>query len=400
MPGRRLALVTLLAQAHTLALVPAQTTPVLCGVDVLVRDDFAPLRGQRVGLITNHTGRTRAGTTTLDAFLRSEDVELVAIFSPEHGVAGKLDAKVQDSRHDSGLPIHSLYGDTRKPTAAQLEGLDTLVFDIQDIGCRFYTYVSTMGLAMQAAAEHGKRFVVLDRPNPIGGEVVEGPVLDPGQEGFVGWHTLPVRHGMTAGELAKMFASEKKIACPLAVIGLEGWDGRPSFDRCDLEWVDPSPNMRSLTQAFLYPAVGLLEFTNLSVGRGTDTPFEVIGAPWLDGQALARRLHRDAIPGVTFVPVRFTPSASKFKGESCGGVSLAITDRAAYRAMPLGLALACALRAQHRAAWEIDHYKKLLLDDATFAAVGAGKPWREVMAVHQPELQAFARRRAAFLLYR
>ncbi|MEZ5962811.1 MAG: DUF1343 domain-containing protein [Planctomycetota bacterium] len=401
MPDRRLRC-ALAACAATLLLPPlqAQAKPVLCGIDVLQRDGFAPLRGQRVGLITNHTGRSRDGTTTLDLFLHSENVRLVAIFSPEHGVAGRLDEKVGDSTHASGLPVYSLYGETRQPTAAQLEGVDTLVFDIQDVGCRFYTYVSTMGLSMQAAAAHGKAFVVLDRPNPIGGTEVEGPVLDAGKESFVGWHVLPVRHGMTAGELARMFAAEKGIHGELEVVALEGWEGRRSYDLCDLAWVNPSPNMRSLTEAFLYPGVGLLEFTNLSVGRGTDTPFEVIGAPWLDGVALARRLHAAEIPGVTFVPVRFTPTASKFKGESCGGVQIAITDRAAYRALPLGFGLACALRAQHAEQWDCKAYARLLLDDATFAALQAGKPWREVLAVGADELAAFVKRRESFLLYR
>lgn len=274
------------------------------------------------------------------------------------------------------------------------------MFDIQDIGCRFYTYVSTMGLAMQAAAAHGKRFVVLDRPNPIDGTVVEGPVLDAGRESFVGWHTVPVRHGMTPGELARMFAAEKDIDCALTVVPLRGWDGRPPFDQCGLEWTDPSPNMRSLTAAYLYPAVGLLEFTNISVGRGTDTPFSVLGAPWLDGAALARRLHAERLPGVTFVPIRFTPSASTFAGQSCRGIRIEIVDRAAYRATPLALALAGALRAQHPDDWRHEGYRKLLLDDATFAAIVAGKPWREVAALHEAELAEFGERRARCLLYR
>jgi uncharacterized protein YbbC (DUF1343 family) len=387
-----------LACALPLATTAAQSTPVMCGADALAAGGFALLRGQRVGLITNHTGRLRDGTPLLDAFLRAQDVRLVALFSPEHGLFGKLDDKVGDARHESGLPIYSLYGDVRQPTAVQLAGLDTLVFDIQDIGCRFYTYVSTMGLAMQAAASAGKRFIVLDRPNPVGGTLVEGPVADDGGS-FVGWHTLPLRHGMTAGELATMFAAEKKIDCQLHVVQLTGWHARQSFDGCDLEWVNPSPNMRSLTQAFLYPAIGVWEFTNVSVGRGTDTPFEVIGAPWLDGQALARRLHAEDLPGLSFVPVRFTPNASKWKGESCAGVNVIVTDRAAYRCMPLAFALACALRAQHAGQWQMGEAKKLLLDAATFAAIEQGKPWREVMALHQDELAAFVARRDRFLLY-
>ena len=402
MPMRALSigLPFLLASVFAASAVAQSTGPVLCGIDVLARDDFAALRGQRIGLITNHTGRQRNGTSTLDTFLHNKAIRLVALFSPEHGFAGKFDEKVSDSRHESGLPIYSLYGETRKPEKEQLAGLDTLVFDIQDIGCRFYTYVSTMGLAMQAAAENGKRFVVLDRPDPIGGQLVEGPVADAGSESFVGWHTLPLRHGMTAGELARMFAAEKKIECQLQVIGLEGWNRRQAFDDCDLEWVNPSPNMRSLTQAFLYPAIGLWEFTNLSVGRGTDTPFEVIGAPWLDGQALARRLRADNLPGVSFVPVRFTPTASKFKDEVCSGINVAITDRAAFRAMPLAFALACALRAQHPAEWKLADAKRLLLHAATLAAIQQEKPWREVLDLHRADLAAFMTRRDAFLLYR
>ncbi len=370
------------------------------GIDVLVRDGFAPLRGARVGLITNHTGRTATGTSTIDAFLATDAVKLVALFSPEHGIAGKLDEKVANARHASGLPIYSLYGETRAPTADQLRDLDTLVFDIQDIGCRFYTYVSTMGLAMQAAAMHGKRFVVLDRPDPIDGNTVEGPVRDAGADVFVGWHTIPLRHGMTAGELARMFAAEKAIAVDLLVVQLEHWPGRTTFDQTGLEWINPSPNMRSLTQALLYPGVGLLEMTNISVGRGTDTPFEVIGAPWLDGGALARRLHAQGLPGVTFVPVRFTPSASKFQGEICSGVQVAITDRAAFRAIPLGLALATSLRAQHRADWDMRKLQTLLLDADAYAAVEKGASWREVAALHRDELEQFLARRARFLLYR
>lgn len=382
------------------AAAPMFFASVQCGIDVLRRDGFAALRGQRVGLITNHTGRCRDGTTTLDALRAAKDVRLTALFSPEHGFAGKLDEKVGDSRDAaSGLPIFSLYGDSRKPTAAQLAAVDTLVFDIQDIGCRFYTYISTMGLAMDAAAESKKRFVVLDRPNPIGGALVEGPVLDAGRESFVGWHAIAVRHGMTIGELAAMFAAERKINVRLDVIAVEGWQRQLLWDRCDLEWVNPSPNMRSLTEALLYPGVGLLETTNLSVGRGTDTPFELVGAPWLDGAAFARWLHGQELPGVTFVPVRFTPGASKFKGETCGGVQIAITDRATFRALPLGLAMACGLRALHAKEWQMAGYDKLLLDGAVLQALESGANWPELMALYEGELAEFSTRRARYLRY-
>lgn len=393
-----------LAPLFLVGALAAQDTPyfhsVQCGIDVLRRDEFKALRDQRIGLITNHTGRCRDGTTTLDALRAAKGVRLTALFSPEHGFAGKLDEKVGDSKDAAtGLTIYSLYGDSRKPSKAQLAEVDTLVFDIQDIGCRFYTYISTMGHAMEAAAENGKRFVVLDRPNPIGGEIVEGPVLDAGMESFVGWHTIAVRHGMTIGELAAMFRAERKLDVQLEVIGVEGWPRRTTFDRCDLEWVNPSPNMRSLTQALLYPGVGLLETTNLSVGRGTDTPFELIGAPWLDAPALARWLHGQELPGVTFVPVRFTPTASKFKGETCFGVQIAITDRTTFRALPLGLALACGLRALHEQHWQRKDYHKLLLDRAVLEALEQGANWPELMALYESELAEFTARRARYLRY-
>jgi uncharacterized protein YbbC (DUF1343 family) len=265
-------------------------------------------------------------------------VQLAALFSPEHGFEGKLDvSKIGDTKDVStGLKVHSLYGETRRPTAEMLADIDTVVFDIQDIGARFYTYVSTMGEAMQAAAESKKRFVVLDRPNPIGGIAVAGPMLDRGKESFVGFHRLPVRHGMTIGELARLFKAELKLDLELEVIACEGWQRGDLWDATGLAWINPSPNMRSLTQALLYPGIGLLETTNLSVGRGTDTPFEVIGAPWLDGRKLAAALASRNIPGVTFVPVAFTPASSKFAEKPCGGVNIIITDRERFEPLRTG----------------------------------------------------------------
>jgi uncharacterized protein YbbC (DUF1343 family) len=303
---------------------PDGESKTLTGIDILIRDDFRPLQGRRVGLITNQTGVDRTGISTAERLHRAEGVQLRALFSPEHGLQGKLDAKVDDTQDAlTGLPVYSLYGENRTPTAASLEGLDTLVFDIQDIGARFYTYISTMGNAMRSAAEHQLRFVVLDRPNPINGVEVEGPILDDGSQSFVGFHTLPVRHGMTVGELAAMFNDELQLGVDLQVIPVESWRREDYFDRTGLLWVNPSPNMRSLAQAVLYPGIGLLETTNLSVGRGTDTPFEVIGAPWLDGIPLARALNQSGLAGVRFVPIRFTPDASKFAGQPCGGSTAA-----------------------------------------------------------------------------
>ncbi len=311
---------------------------------------------------------------------RAEGVELKALFSPEHGLEGKLDvAKIGDTQDArTGLPVFSLYGENRTPTPESLQGLDTLVFDIQDIGARFYTYISTMGNAMRAAAEHQLRFVVLDRPNPINGVDVEGPVLDDGSQSFVGFHTLPVRHGMTVGELAAMFNDELRLGVDLQVIPVEGWRRQDYFDRTGLLWVNPSPNMRSLAEAVLYPGIGLLETTNLSVGRGTDTPFEVIGAPWLDGIELARLLNQSGLEGVRFVPVRFTPASSKYAGQLCGGVNIVVVDRSRFRPVRTGLEIARHLQRLYPQDWEAPKFNGLLSDRQTLEAVLAGKTVEEM----------------------
>ncbi|MEO1998626.1 MAG: exo-beta-N-acetylmuramidase NamZ domain-containing protein [Planctomycetaceae bacterium] len=384
---------------------PAQpVTPVrqvLTGIDVLRRDGCRILKGRRVGLITNHTGVDRTGRSTIRILTDDKQCKLVALFSPEHGIAGRLDVpQIGDSTDKgTGLRIISLYGQNRQPTANQLEAIDVLVFDIQDIGTRFYTYVSTMGLAMQAAAEHGKSFVVLDRPNPINGRDVQGPVLDAGRESFVGFHPIAVRHGMTTGELAMMFKSELKLKLDLHVIRCQGWRRSDMFDATGLGWIDPSPNMRSLTQALLYPGVGLLETTNLSVGRGTDTPFERVGAPWIDGRQLAGVLNRSGLAGVRFIPITFTPDASKFRGERCEGVSLVITRRAEFHPLRTGLSMARALRRGYAEQWKTDNLMRLLANAVTHKAVLAGKHVDEIELLTQAELDRFRHRRARFLLY-
>lgn len=375
--------------------------PVLTGIDVLVRDGFAPLAGRRVGLITNHTGLDARGRSTARLLHEAPAVELVALFSPEHGLEGTLDVPTIGHGEDdaTGLRVYSLYGETRRPLPGMLAGIDTLVFDIQDIGTRFYTYISTLGLAMEAAAEHGLRFVVLDRPNPIGGVRVAGPVADPGRESFTAFHRLPLRHGMTVGELARMFRAERVPGLELSVIALENWPREAHYDATGLLWVNPSPNMRSLAQALLYPGVGLLETTNLSVGRGTDTPFEVFGAPWLDGVGFASALNGLDLPGVVFVPVRFTPEASKFAGERCGGVNVIVTDRARFEPVRTGLEIALALQRGYRGTWEIEAYQRLLVSAATLEGIRAGRPFEELQARWRGELEDFLRRRAAYLLY-
>jgi uncharacterized protein YbbC (DUF1343 family)/CubicO group peptidase (beta-lactamase class C family) len=374
---------------------------VLTGIDVLRRDNFRQLAGRKVGLITNHTGQSREGETTVKLLHEAKNVQLGVLFSPEHGFEGKLDvSKIGDTRDTAtGLKVFSLYGETRKPTAAMLTEIDTVVFDIQDIGARFYTYVSTMGEAMKACAEQGKRFVVLDRPNPIGGVAVAGPMLDAGKESFVGFHKLPVRHGMTIGELARMFQDELKLKLDLQVIECVGWKRADAWDATGLTWINPSPNMRNLTQAFLYPGIGLLETTNVSVGRGTDTPFEVIGAPWLDGKTLAAELNARAIAGVRFVPIEFTPTSSKFAHQKCGGINIVITDRAKFEPLRTGFEIAAQLRELYPDTWEAKGYDRLLGNAKVLAALVDGKSSGEIEEVAREGVPDFLRRRQKFLLY-
>lgn len=378
----------------------AAQEPVRTGIDVLQQDGCRELHGRRCGLITNHTGRTADGVRTVDVLAAAKDVQLLALFSPEHGWEGLLDDKVGDTRDAAtGLVVHSLYGETRQPTAAMLQGLDTLVFDIQDIGCRFYTYLSTMRLALEAAAAHGLRFCVLDRPNPLGGVLMEGPLPPPDRTDFVGCHTVPIRHGLTAGELARMLVGELGLLVDLQVIPCTGWQRGDTFDRTGLPWINPSPNMRSLTQALLYPGIGLLEGTNLSVGRGTDTPFELLGAPWCDGRRLASRLRQHALPGVAFVPVHFTPTASKHKGERCSGIQIAITDWATFRPVATGLYIAAALRELFPQQWQHAKYDWLLKHPATYEAVVAGTDAATILQGWRADLELFRMRRKPFLLY-
>ncbi|QDS98268.1 exo-beta-N-acetylmuramidase NamZ domain-containing protein [Adhaeretor mobilis] len=375
---------------------------VLNGIDVLEKSDFKQLAGSRVGLITNHTGLNRTGVRTIDLLHAAENVELVTIFSPEHGLQGKLDIANIDHTTDSatGLPVYSLYGESRKPAKSQLQEIDTLVFDIQDIGCRFYTYISTMGLAMETAAEQDLRFVVLDRPNPLGGVILEGPLLDEGKESFVGFHTIPLRHGMSAGELATMFRKERDWGLDLDVIKTKGWHRQDYWDRTGLTWVNPSPNMRSLTQAVLYPGVGFLETTNVSVGRGTDTPFEVVGAPWIDGQQLSRRLNEAHLPGVRFVPIRFTPDSSKHAGQECEGVNIICVNRQVFRSVPVGLELAIALHELYPEDWDTARLDHLLNSDRLLNAIREGKNAAEIRELYQADEKSFRSRRQPFLLYR
>lgn len=377
---------------------------VLTGIDVLARDGFKQLAGLRVGLVTNHTGRDRRGRQTIDVLREAPpaaNVRLVALFAPEHGIRGALDEKLSDSKDEkTGLPVFSLYGDSRRPKPEHLKDLDALVFDIQDVGVRFYTYMATLLNVMEEAAKAGKTVFVLDRPNPLGGVEVEGPVADADKLSFVVYHTIPVSHGMTVGEMARFFNEDRKIGCDLRVVEMERWRRGMWLDSTGLTWVNPSPNMRSLTQATLYPGIGLWEMTNVSVGRGTDTPFEVMGAPWIDGQRLAAHLNARGIAGARFVPVRFTPAASVFKGEECGGVNIIVTDRARFRPVAAGMEIAVALRKLFPADWKIDNSMRLLAHADTLERLKRGESAEEITRSWSTRLEEFRRARARVLIYR
>lgn len=395
----RRAIATIAADARTD--VPAATTrSVSCGIDVLVRRDFAPLKGKRVGLVTNHTGVTRDGTSTIDVLFRAPEVRLVALFSPEHGIRGAVDAEVADTRDErTGLPVYSLYGKTRSPTSESLEGIDVLVYDIQDIGARFYTYISTLGLVLEAAKGRAIPLVVLDRPNPIGGTAVSGPVRDDDFESFIAWFALPVRHGMTVGELARLFNGERKIGANLAVMPCEGWRRSDLYDQTGLLWINPSPNMRSLTEALLYPGIGLLEASNLATGRGTDTPFERLGAPWIDPRALAEELNAREIPGTRFVPIRFTPRERQYAGVECGGIQIFLTDWTGFEPLTLGMEIAVALRKLYPRDWKAEGFLKMVADRATYQALLEGRNAQVISALWKGELEAFLVLRRRYLLY-
>ncbi len=352
-------------------------------------------------MITNHTGRDRDGNSTIDLIYNAPGVKLVALFSPEHGIRGNLDhEKIGNSVDEkTGLPVYSLYGETRRPAPEMLKGIDTLVFDIQDIGARFYTYISTMGLAMEEAARHKIVCMVLDRVNPINGKDVEGPIADGDKLSFIAYHRIPIRHGMTAGELAQLFNRERGINSDLQVIRVVDWKRDSWFDETGLTWINPSPNMRSLTQATLYTGVCLLEPTNVSVGRGTDTPFELIGAPWIDPRKLAEALNRANLAGVRFVPVRFTPKTSVHKDVECGGVNLIVTDRRAFEPVLTGMEMAAQLLKLYPKDFEAEKLIRLLVNQKVFEAFKLGADSRAMRQVWEADLNSFLAIRRKYLLY-
>jgi uncharacterized protein YbbC (DUF1343 family)/CubicO group peptidase (beta-lactamase class C family) len=378
---------------------------VLNGIDVIEAQEFAPLKGKRIGLLTNQTGVDAAGRRTIDLLAHAAGVQLTAIFSPEHGVTGSLDTtKIGDSRDAAtGVPVYSVYGGTdalRRPRADVLKNLDAVVIDIQDAGVRFYTYETTLGYFLEAAAKAGISIVVLDRPNPLSGTVVQGAISEPGRENFTNYGPIPVRHGMTLGELAQMFNVEHNIHAKLTVVPMQGWVRGDWFDETGVEWTNPSPNLRSLNEATLYPGVALVEGTNISVGRGTETPFEMLGAPWVNARELSSYLNARLIPGVRFVPVTFTPASSNYSGQACHGVNIFITGREFLDAPEMGVELAAALQKLYPEQFHIEKMADILANDAVLNSLKQGEDPRRIALDWEDGLQKFQQTRERYLIYK
>jgi uncharacterized protein YbbC (DUF1343 family) len=378
---------------------------VLTGIDVLESQDFAILKGKRVGVLTNQTGIDSSGRRTIDVLAHGPGVQVTAIFSPEHGVTGELDTTHVGNSRDAatGIPVYSVYGGSdqaRRPPLDVLKQLDAIVFDLQDAGVRFYTYETTLGYFLEAAAKSGIQIIVLDRPNPITGTLVQGPLSEPGKENFTNYGPVPVRHGMTLGELAQMFNAEHNIHAKLTVVAMQGWMRGDWHDSTAIEWVNPSPNLRSLTEATLYPGVGLVEGTNISVGRGTDTPFELLGAPWINAREFAGYLNARQIPGLRFVPVTFTPTSSNYSGQPCHGVNIVLTGREFLDAPELGMELASALLKLYPQQYHIEKIMQILGSKAVYDALLRGEEPHRIDLDWQDDLLKFEQMRARYLIYK
>jgi uncharacterized protein YbbC (DUF1343 family)/CubicO group peptidase (beta-lactamase class C family) len=382
---------------------------VLSGIDVLEKDNFAELKRDRpqitIGLLTNQTGMDGQGKRTIDVLANAPGIKLAAIFSPEHGIFGTEDTTHLANTVDAatGIKVYSVYGGTeakRRPPLDVLKKLDAVVMDIQDVGAPFYTYETTLGYLLEAAAQANTEVVVLDRPNPITGSYVQGPITQADLESFTNYHPVPVRHGMTLGELAQMFNVERKIGARLTVVPMQGWYRGDWFDSTGLVWTDPSPNLRSLNEATLYTGVALIEGTNISVGRGTNTPFELVGAPWIDGRAFAEYLNSRLIAGVRFVPVKFTPVSGPYAKQLCSGVNLIVTDRDVLDAPEMGIELAVALRKLYLQSWKPDRMIEILANREVFNAVLEAEDPRTIWQGWQDDLEKFRELRTKYLLYR
>ena len=389
--------------------VASRNGEVRTGIDVLEAHGFDLIQGtagkKKIGLLTNQTGVDSQGRRTIDVLAQAQGVSLNAIFSPEHGVTGSLDTTdIGDSKDPAtGVPVYSVYGGTdaaRRPSLDVLKTLDAVVVDIQDAGVRFYTYETTLGYFLEGAAKAGIEIIVLDRPNPITGSFVQGPIADPGHESFTNYDSLPVRHGMTMGELAKMFNSERGINARLQVVPLEGWMRGDWYDSTGLAWVNPSPNLRSLTEETLYPGVALVEGTNVSVGRGTDTPFELLGAPWINGGELAQYLNARDISGVRFVPMSFTPTASAYAGQKCQGINIILVERNGFDAPELGVELASALHKLYPEQFHMERMNELLVNQAAFDAIAKGDDSRRIAEDWREPLEKFMQARQKYLIYK
>jgi uncharacterized protein YbbC (DUF1343 family) len=371
------------------------------GLDVLEAEKFAALRGKRVGLITNHTGLDSRERSTVELLAHAPGVKLVALFSPEHGIAGHADEKIATSKDAStGLPIFSLYGEHLRPTEEMLNGLDALVFDVQDAGVRFYTYTTTMAYCMEEAAKKKIAFYVLDRPNPLGGEIVEGPMLDADKTSFVAYYPLPVRYALTIGELAQLFNTENKIGVELHVVPMKNWHRNYFFESTGIRWLPPSPNLRTLKGSILYPGLEILQNAGISVGRGTEAPFEEIGAPWMDGEAIAAALNARDLSGVHFVNQPFVPVSGLFAGQRCGGVGVKVTDRAEVRSMRIGLEIAAVLIKMYPKEFDVSKIVGLLGNDEAVRQLQAGVAPEKIVESWAADLAAFEVIRRKYFLYK
>ncbi len=399
-----LVVVGLLGTFYSEAHAANEKDPVLPGIDVLQSQNFATLQSKQVGLITNQTGVNVHGQSTADLFAKAPNLKLIALFSPEHGIRGTREhgEAVGDAIDPKlHLPVYSLYGTAQRPAPEMLNSIDVLVFDMQDVGARFYTYLTTMGMAMEEAAGRSIGFVVLDRPNPAGGAVVEGQVLDSRIHHFTAYYQIPVRHGFTAGELAKWYKETHNLNVELTVIPIKNWKRDELWTDTGLRFIPPSPNIRNPTAAVLYSGVGMFEATNVSVGRGADFPFELLGAPWISGEALAKRLNELALPGLKFTPVLFTPSSDAYQGQLCSGVRIGVTDTKAVRPVDLFVQVSCLFRElwpkDFQPRWEevarvtgSQDFEHLYIEN---------KPAAEILAVFHKSADEFVKTRQPYLLY-
>jgi uncharacterized protein YbbC (DUF1343 family) len=374
--------------------------PLKLGIDVLEAENFGRLQGERVAMLTNDSARDSEGTRSVDRLAAASGLQLVSLLSPEHGLGADKDSAISDGKDARlALPVHSLYGKVTSPTPKMLAGVDVVVIDLPDAGVRFYTYASTLHATMRVAARMNLRVVVLDRPNPINGLEVAGPMLHPSERNFVNHHPLPMRHGMTIGELAEMINADEHLTNQLEVVRMQGYRRAAYYDETGLPWWPPSPNLRTVEQVVLYPATALVEGTNVSVGRGTERPFEVVGAPWVDAEALASTLTSMNLAGVSFTPLKFTPSSSLYAGKECNGVALQVSDRAQFEPVRTGIAIASSLRRLHKSAWKTSRLHEMIGSPAVTSAILNQRPLVDIEALWKDDLNTFKSKRTKYLLY-